>query len=211
MRPLTPTDLQSILDTDLVWRRRELSTLVTTIRGSDIAAQIVLVRASIPLLYAHWEGFGRTCFQRYLEHVSLKNVKYKDLLPAFLYLSSLGRFQEVSRTPPRTAVSLLPDIFAMQEKVNRNPYRKMVDTKSNLRFEVLENLCAMCGLSAGEFTTDELFINHELCDPRNEIAHGAGSAPPVETFLKRRDRAFQIMVNLQTLIVNASVNKSYKQ
>lgn len=210
MRPATAAALQDVLDQDLVWRRRELTSLITTIKSSDLAVKNVLIRAGVPLLYAHWEGFGRTCFLRYLEHVSCRSIKYRNLHPAFLYLSSLGRMQEISRAPAKIGVALLPQILNLQEDTNRNPFRKMVDTKSNLRFDVLEHLCCMSGIDPTVFIGDETFINNELCDTRNEIAHGGAYAPSEQDFGRRRDRTFLIMTKLQTQVVNSAVNQSYK-
>lgn len=210
VKPVTASALQEILDTELVWRRRELTSLVTAIKGADLATKVVLIRAAVPLLYAHWEGFGRACFQRYLEHISYKNLRYKDLHPAFYYLGSYGKLQEIGRSPAKTAIPLLPELIKIRDDVNRNSFRKMIDTKSNLRFEVLEQLCYMSGIDTTPFQHDELFINHELCDSRNEIAHGAAVAPTEEALLKRRDRTFTIMTKLQTELVNAAVNGTYK-
>ena len=210
MRPLTATDLHDLLDSELVWRRREMTLLVTTIKVADLATRHSLVRAGVPLLYAHWEGFGRECFQRYLEHVSYKNLKYKDLQPSFLYLTSFGKIQEIVKAPAKTGVKIMPELAQAYSKVHRNPFRKMIDTKSNLRFSVLEQLCSISGIPISKFTSDELFIIHDLCDARNEIAHGSASAPSETVFIQRRDKAFSLMTRLQTEIVNAAVNGSYK-
>lgn len=210
MKPITVPILQELLDSELVWRRRELTALITAIKGSDAVTKSVLIRAGVPLLYAHWEGFGRASFQRYLEHVSYKNIKYKNLSPAFYYLGTLSRIQEIGRSPAKSAIVLLPELLEVREKTNRNNFKKMVDTKSNLRFDVLEQLCSITGIDFNVFSEEEYFINHELCDSRNEIAHGAASGPSEETLIKRRDRTFSIMTLLQTEIVNAAIKCSYK-
>lgn len=209
MKPITPSDLQEILDTELVWRRRELTAIITTLRSSDSATKRALLRAAVPLLYAHWEGFGRLCFQRYLEHVSYKNIKYKDLHPAFFYLRAIGSLQEIGKSPAKVAVSLLPALVDMRDNVNRQHFRKMVDTKSNLRFSVLEQLCALTGIDISRFIGDESFIDRELCDSRNAIAHGDSAAPTEDVFIGRRDRAFTLMTNLQTELINAALLRSY--
>jgi len=59
------------------------------------------------------------------------------------------------------------------------------------------------------FQDEESFINEELCNPRNEIAHGGGGAPSFATLLTRREKAFKLMERLRTVVVNAALNNSY--
>jgi len=210
VRPTTASTLQTILDDDILWRRREITSLVTTIGLVDIAAKATLVRSGIPLLYAHWEGFGRTCFERYLEFVSYRNLKYDQLASSFFYLKAIGRIHEIGRVPPRQGISILPELLEMKDSKHRDPMRKMANTKSNLRYDVLIELLAVCGLDSTYFASDKTFIDSDLCDARNEIAHGAGGAPSVSTFTNRRDRTFGLMTGLHTLVVNAAVMETYK-
>jgi len=209
VKPLDPEKLHTILDDDLVWRRRELTSLVTLIGVSNAADKAVLVRSAIPLLYAHWEGFGKLALQRYLEYVSLRNKKLKDLKPSFIYLANLGRVGEIGSSPPLHTTKLLIDVLQSVESVNRNPFRKAINTKSNLRYDVLVDLLNLCGLNAAHFETEKDFINQQLCDARNEIAHGSGGAPAVDTFIRRRDKTFELMTQLQTIIVNAAINRDF--
>lgn len=125
-------------------------------------------------------------------------------------MGALGRLQELSKLPAKSAIPLLTEVIEIGEKTNRNPFRKMIGTKSNLRFDVLEQLCSMAGVDFGPFCDDEAFINNDLCNSRNEIAHGSPTDPSVETFIKRRDRTFDIMTKLQTILINAAVNESFK-
>jgi hypothetical protein len=209
MRVYTPLDLHSALDDDIVWRRREITTLVTIIKAADALSKNVLIRSAIPLLYAHWEGFGKNCGIRYLEHVSYKAKRFRELKPSFIYLSVLPSLKEMANGTPDGAIKLLKKLYDRLDDKNKDHFRKRVGTKSNLRFDVLSDMLAMCGISSSPFQEYESFIDKELCDPRNEIAHGVGGSPSLEVFLKRRNRAFELMMHLQTEIVNSASLQTY--
>lgn len=210
MKAITPDNLQDILDSDLVWRRREISSLITLARRSSISDRVTIVRAAIPLLYAHWEGFGRSCFVRYLEHVSYRALKFRELRPSFLYMASIGSLSQLGKSPTQHEIDLLQSILDRNNLVNKDDFRKRVSTRSNLRGSVLRELLSACGLDWAGYETDESFLDSEICDARNEIAHGAGGAPSLDTFVTRRDRLFSLMTQLQAQVVNAAVQAEYR-
>lgn len=209
MKAYAAADLNTVLDGELVWRRRELTSLVTLIQTVDTVSQRALIRAGIPLLYAHWEGFGKACITRYLEFVSYRSKSFKELKPSFFYLYASGSFKDIATASPSVAIPLLANSYAKIEDKNKDSFRKKVSTKSNLRADVLNEMLTLCGLDPLPFEPYLEFINAELCDPRNEIAHGAGGAPALSTFIERRNRAFELMTFLQSTIVNGASNKEY--
>jgi hypothetical protein len=110
----------------------------------------------------------------------------------------------------KEALDAIQSFIARANSTNRDNFRKRIDTRSNLRWDVLEDLLHSCGLNPVDIETNQEFIGKELCDPRNKIAHGGGSAPTLDVFLRRRERTFAIMTQLQTMVVNGAANGSYK-
>jgi hypothetical protein len=210
MRANSVIALQDILDTQLIWRRKEISTLFIVAKSSDFAAQNSIIRASVPLLYAHWEGFSRECFSRYLEFVSYKRIKFKNLDPSFLFIASLPSLNQIKSSGIKDSLEILKSLLMRNESVNKDAFRKRIDTKANLRSDVICDLLVFCGLDGSLFKDDISFIDKELCDPRNEIAHGSGSSPTLEVFSERRNRTFELMAKLQTAVVNAAINSNFK-
>jgi hypothetical protein len=210
MKVVNPDDLQTALDTDLIWRRKEISSLVTLVKTCDLATKDCVLRAAVPLLYAHWEGFGKECILRYLEFVSYRRLQFKQLTPAFLYLASYPSLSRIGGVNVKDALEAIQNFIARADATNKDNFRKRVDTRSNLRWDVLEDLLYSCGLDPADIKSNGEFIDKELCDPRNKIAHGGGAAPTLDVFLRRRERAFDIMTQLQTMVVNAATNGSYK-
>jgi MAE_28990/MAE_18760-like HEPN len=61
----TQNQLQDFLDAELSWRVKEISTLKAAIKSSAFISEQTLVRASVALLYAHWEGFIKSAATGY--------------------------------------------------------------------------------------------------------------------------------------------------
>jgi hypothetical protein len=209
MRSYKAEDLHTFLDGDLVWRRRELTTLVGLAQTADAASKAAILRSSVPILYAHWEGFGKNCAVKYLEFVSFRSKSYAELSPSFIYLAMSPTLGKIANSPASVAIPMLQDALKFQEKKNRDKHKSRLNTKSNLRYDVLEDMLTICGLDPSPFKNYASFIDKELCDPRNSIAHGEDVCPDLELLKRRRNTAFEIMTALQTSVVNAATNKSY--
>jgi hypothetical protein len=200
--------LQTYLDTDLTWRRKEISSLIGLAQISSPVERVALIRASIPLLYAHWEGFVRNCFLAYFELVAMRKMAFDQLSQNFLYLASKSDFPKLASGNDFTSFEAFLDHMKRPQSKNKDPFRRHVNTKSNLRSDVLQALFLIAGMDY-KFSEDSIFIDKEICDSRNEIAHGAGGSPELEVLIKRRDAAFALMIAVQAEIVNSVLQKLY--
>lgn len=208
MKAFDAETLQSTLDSDLTWRRKEISALLGLAQIARADEKPALIRASIPLIYAHWEGFVRNCFLQYFDFVARRKMSYDKLSVNFLYLASKSDFPKLVSGSEVVAFDTFLDSLRRSSSKNRDPFRRYVNTKSNLRSDVLLGLFVLSGLPYRFHDCDD-FIYRELCDSRNEIAHGAGGAPDLDVVIKRRDQAFGLMTGVQAEIVNAVLDKKY--
>jgi hypothetical protein len=64
MKPYTEQLLSDRFDSDLVWRRKELSDMKAAIRKADDPSKPALLRALITMMYAHWGGVRSSVCQR---------------------------------------------------------------------------------------------------------------------------------------------------
>src|ERR1700741_2943080 len=93
----TLSQFQEILDSSFGWRIVEISDLKTSISSASGKRQTVLIRAGIPLLYAHWEGFVKNASDAYLEFVCSRELTFRELKACFIaqgmqkYISQLSR------------------------------------------------------------------------------------------------------------------------
>ena len=80
MQPRTISALIDCLATERGWRVKEISYVATNVkRAQGTLIEKSVIRASIPLIYAHWEGFIKNSARTYLQHVELQRLKYTDL------------------------------------------------------------------------------------------------------------------------------------
>ena len=75
----TLNSLQDFLDEEIAWRIKEIADLKMSVRSSSEAHRKTLIRAAIPLLYAHWEGFVKVASEGYLNYVNSQKLRYDQL------------------------------------------------------------------------------------------------------------------------------------
>ncbi len=173
-KPYTEDDLSSILDADLIWRRKELSDMKSAIKTADLASKPVLLRAIIAMSYAHWEGYVRTCANRYFEHLTLRKKPFLGFERQIYVNSILGRLDALyrGRVSLGERCKLVNDILDGQGSRFSYINPDLVDTRSNLSTDVIKDICMICGVDSIHFEGNRTFLDVLLLKRRNAIAHG---------------------------------------
>jgi HEPN superfamily RiboL-PSP-like protein len=173
-KPYTEEDLSSIFDADLIWRRKELSDMKAAIKAADAHSKSALLRAIIAMSYAHWEGYVRTCANRYFEHLTLRKKRFAELERQIYVNSVLGRLESLhqGRLGLDARCALVNEI--LDGTRGRFSYLNpdLVDTRSNLNTDVVKDICTICGVDSSHFDQNRAFIDFILLRRRNAIAHG---------------------------------------
>ena len=173
-KPYTEDDLSSIFDTDLIWRRKELSDMKAVIKTADLPSRPVLLRAIIAMSYAHWEGYVRTCANRYFEHLTLRKKPFAEFERQIYVNSILGRLDALhhGRVSLEARCKLINDI--LDGGGGRFSYLNpdLVDTRSNLNTDVIKDICIICGVDSNHFEQNRTFLDVLVLKRRNAIAHG---------------------------------------
>ncbi len=169
---ITSNMLETKITDSLTWRRKELSVFFSHMKNNSTPIQKTLYRSFIPFLYAHWEGHIKTVSTYYLQHVSLQALKYKELQNNFLFLKFKTRLDE-SRGIFNFKKGLENFEYLLSELDKRAylPYKNIVDTKSNLNYEVFSEIIYLLALKESDYDHKKDTIN-ELVMRRNHIAHG---------------------------------------
>ena len=202
-------ELVDVIDGDLSWRKKELKLLKDKIPAKDSPEQRAVLRSAIPILYAHWEGFAKKSCEGYLEFVSNREIKHKELKHQFIALSLRRELNkvEIKTIEERTrAVSYL--IECLEEKANI-PTTNVIQTKSNLRYSVFCEIIYILGIDIKVFEKQETVIN-DLVDTRNTIAHGSGHKVLYQTYILMYKDIIDLMEKLRTELENAAVLENYK-
>ena len=213
MAASTVEELQSDLDESLSWRRIELQVLRSQVQGIEARtekapASRAALRSSVVLLYAHWEGFTKHACQSYLDFVAIRRLRYDELcLP--LAMTAVGKLARASNTDAAKLASLTELVVGDGANRAAVPRKNVVETGSNLRYERLVGILDALGLDTGPFATSGNFIDTQLCDGRNDIAHGKDSFPDKAAVEALHDRVISLMDEVRSLVVTAAATQSY--
>lgn len=183
-KPFTLDDLSKQINDDRTWRIREISDLSDAVQRADKVSQRVLLRALVTICYAHWEGYVRFAAQKYIDHVALKKLSFSSLSAQFTrnhFLPRLGALSS-SKFSLRGRCELIDDILEISAKRFSRINPDLINTRSNLNFEVFSDICLICDLSYESFRDKQTFIDVILLKRRNAIAHGE------DAFIEAEDR-----------------------
>lgn len=169
----TKGELQSFLYEDSSWRKMELSTLKSLVHASKGRNEHTLIRASITMLYSHWEGHVKKAGEIYIHYLNSIGVKYSDMT---INNVAVGMFEIFGGEFPAKKIEayIQSSDFAINCLSNNFCARadKLIVTKSNLNTEVLDGILSVIGLDKTEFSANKVFIDERLLAYRNMIAHG---------------------------------------
>jgi hypothetical protein len=215
MPPKTLSDLENMLDEGLAWRRAELTALESEIvRNEKISRNgpltRALIRGGIALLYAHWEGYTKDACEGYLDFVAVRRLRYNELCDGFLVTSLLSMLRKVDSGDDVSKSALLDMVRRPHEARARMPRRSVVNTKSNLRYDVLVEICEAVGLPYDRFVTRKNLIDRSLCDARNDIAHGRFVSADADTFLQLHENVMEMLEHMRSLIVRYAREALYR-
>jgi hypothetical protein len=173
-KPHTDQALSDIFDEDLIWRRKELSDLKAAVKAADAAAKSVLLRAIITLSYAHWEGYVRTCANRYFEYLTIRRRPYADLERQIYVNTFLVRIDALhqGRASLDARCKLVNDILDGTTGSFNYVNPSLIDTKSNLNSDMIKEICLICSVDSSHFETKRVFLDQFILKRRNAIAHG---------------------------------------
>jgi len=166
-------NFNSVLDEiseEIDWRKSELSKLkeISTHLNQDELK--IFLKGCLPLIYAHWEGYViqslKNLFQ-YLNRLELTSEKFCDVYLTTAYEQTLKNLDE-SKSFEKRKKHLLNIYNNLTKKVSLDT---KIDTKANLKFEVLKDICIKTNLNFNKFIEYKEDLN-KLVHIRNSISHG---------------------------------------
>jgi hypothetical protein len=203
-------DLTSLIGEDYSWRRKELKIIKNQIPSTNSPLQNASLRFAVPILYAHWEGFAKKSCEYYLEFISNKYLKHNELKPQFVALSltkKIGRLEIRNIEEKTKAVELLLNDLNCKSNI---PTQNIIQTKSNLRFEIFEDIIFILGLDPTKFAPYKGLIN-DLVDARNFIAHGNYLRVELPTYESMHVDIQLVMELLKTELENSAITEAFKK
>ena len=215
MRNLKDCDkLIDEIDQELSWRKKELTQIKFIISATSTENELTILRSSIILLYAHWEGYVKRILTLYLNHIADQNLYSHELKTNFYAMSLLSEFEKFKKTKKFSCcVDLTKKVFNQIRDIPRIQYDRIIDTQSNLNSKLFKELMQLLDLDSSIHDTSFNLIDERLLARRNGIAHGENRkrfSLNKEEYEDIQKRIVQIMDDLAKQIIEAAINKSYK-
>ena len=167
------TELAQFLDDELSWRKKELTTLKFMLERRREHERVLLLRAAVCVLYAHWEGFVKAAATTYVSFVATRGLRYRDLAPNFV---ALGLRTEITQTglsnKPTIHTALVAKLMLGLSESADLDWEHSVDTGSNLNTDVLQEIFCLLGLDSHPYLPKKQLLDQRLLANRNLISHG---------------------------------------
>lgn len=211
MKIRTSVELLSAIDDDLSWRKKELRYLASRISGSESDSQLSYIRASIALLYAHWEGFVVTALRAYLNFVNHQRILFEELRPELRVAILKVEIRRVEREAGNTARAAL--MRAYEEAIGRSHKftpESIITGDSNLNSSRFLGLLAVAGLDESAFAAASMFLDASLLEKRNDVCHGERLSIDVTGYLSTEAQVIDLIEQLKVAIMNAAALSAYK-
>ncbi|MDM8546325.1 MAE_28990/MAE_18760 family HEPN-like nuclease [Candidatus Venteria ishoeyi] len=127
-------------------------------------------RMCIPMIYAHWEGFVVSSLRILISYLNSLELNPKNIRTNLVVIGLGDSYKTLSGKQSFVQRIEFTDKFSSLYKESLK-FAKKIDTKSNLRSNVLEELCKMFGFNYENFIEYTSDIDR-LVNIRNSIAHG---------------------------------------
>jgi hypothetical protein len=211
MKIRTTESLYDYISADLGWRKKELSVFKAQVEKAEPGVRPALLRASITLLYAHWEGFVKNCAHAYLCYLASLKLTYLQLRPELAALAMRARLEEFeSANKALIHAALVHDIREGAKSRAKIPTsRDAVKTYSNLNYERLCDILCSVGCDFSRYTSYQDLIDEQLLAARNRIAHGEEDYIRLTDWDDVRVEIVWMMDDISNQVLNSATQKSY--
>lgn len=167
--------VDTILEQDLKWREAELASLkrLAINATTEQVAYRALLRAMWALLYAHFEGFTKFCWDTVLDHVQSTAIPAGELESKFALLALEPRFKEHRANLESSSIWSFFEVGLPQALLAAAhfPNEARLKTESNLWPNIFERESNRLGIQCHELHKHRGRIK-ALVARRNDIAHG---------------------------------------
>lgn len=210
MKVRSEEELSDRLAGDLIWRKKELTTLKKLLSVASVDRRAVLCRSVLAILYAHWEGFIKNASYYYVQYLTTRRLRYSEVTSNFVALGLMKRLREAaSRSNPSEMIDVI-ELFRGGSDGRFRATRDDINTESNLSSRVLRSMTTYLGLDYSPFEMRALLIDERLLDNRNKIAHGEYlSLEPADT-IELVGEITALLESFRDQIENAAALSSYR-
>jgi len=211
MKIRTTEILYDYVSADLSWRKKELSVFKSQVESAERSVRSALLRASVALLYAHWEGFVKNAAHAYLCYLASLKLSYAQLRPELAALSIRSQIVEFEATErAHLHANLIRQIREdAASRAHIPTSRDAVRTHSNLNYDRLCDILCSVGCDFSRYERYKDLIDEQLLAPRNRIVHGEEDYIRLPEWEDIREEMIALMDDISGQILNSAILKTY--
>lgn len=180
-------DFREVIHQDIQWRYGELSILKTLPFRFRLGRtnKEFLIKYSVPIIYALWEGFLKHAFESYIRHINSLSLSYDEVHINLLTHSIVANDKLDIRNPRLNYDKQKAFVEGLNNFKDNFHISSKLPTNSNADYKVLSDLLERFNLSPISESPYKRKLN-KLLRFRNAVAHGDNSIPvkkdDMETF-----------------------------
>jgi hypothetical protein len=199
------------MDDEFAWRLKEIADIKLAIRGTEESSRRALLRAGVPILYAHWEGFIKASSEALLHFVNNQNLRLRDLKPCFIVFGAKKHINDlVESGSPRDRIGAVEFFLNQLDAPASLAVSGSIWTEFNLSSKVFERIASSLGVDTGRYATKYVLIDSSLLARRNNIAHGAFFDLGEDDFFKLSDEVIGLLRSYKNDLENLVTTGLYK-
>jgi hypothetical protein len=196
---------------DLDWRESELASLKKHVISEkpSSSTQLALLRALWCMLYAHYEGFTKFCWELFLNAVENEGVQRIQLISPLLELSI---DKECRKLHGDWSTNKLLSFFRTNYPIlltELATFETRLETNSNLWPNVFKTECAKINIACETLDRNQVKLK-SLVARRNDIAHGKRMIiNNLIEYQPYEDAAILVMYDLAVQVADCLDQKTY--
>ena len=211
MKIRTSEELQTRLDEDFAWRRKELTVIFTNVKSSKPLQVNTNIRIGVVMLYAHWEGFIKNAAELYLIFVACKKLTLKQLSNNMIAVSLKSKLKDFEETNKNTVHTQLINFLLGDLNIRAQiPTENIIKTQSNLNSSILKEILSVIGIDYAPYELKEKYIDSQLLRIRNSVAHGQDPEINEDEFYELYQEMTNLMSSIKTEITNNAILSNYE-
>lgn len=209
-KPRSISQLQECLDDEFAWRRVEIHEIKREIKSSKDIRKKTLLRAAVPLVYAHWEGFIKAATSAYVSYITSTGRQFGELKPCFLGIPSKNEIALIQESKKPFSIS-----SAVQSILRKQKEKAIIDFDSyfkkigNINHELFIELLKSLDLYSSKYDSLQDLIDEGLLATRNRIAHGDYLLIDEIAFEQLTNEVVLLLRDVKTDIENCASLASY--